>query len=118
MRHLSPGRQAALLMIDFVNAYVTPGSPLYGEGCVAAQRPAAQLLAAARAAGIPRLHTNVAYERGGRNGGFFFRKVAALSLFEAGRDPQFGAFAAGLAPEPEQTNIHQAQAGVFLRTSL
>lgn len=118
MRHLSPGRQPALLMIDFVNAYVTPGSPLYGEGCVAAHRPAAELLAAARAAGIPRLHTNVAYEPGGRNGGVFFRKVAALSLFEAGRDPHLSAFAAGLAPEPDETTITKQYASAFFGTSL
>jgi maleamate amidohydrolase len=118
MRHLSPGRQPALLIIDFVNAYVTPGSPLYGEGCVAAQRPAAQLLAAARAAGIPRLHTNLAYERGGRNGGVFFRKVAALSLFEAGRDPHYGAFAAGLAPDPDETTITKQYASAFFGTNL
>jgi len=86
---LEPGPRPALLVIDFVKAYVTEGSPLFGgEGCLAAQRGAQSLLGAARQAGIPIVHTTVAYQVGGRDGGIFFRKVPALSCFETGRHPE------------------------------
>lgn len=115
---LAPGRHPALIVIDFVNAYVTEGSPLYGQGCAEAQKPAMQLLAAARAAGIPCLHTNVAYAVGGRDGGVFFRKLAALAVFESGRAPQLAAFAPGLEPAPGETLITKQYASAFFGTTL
>jgi maleamate amidohydrolase len=115
---LAPGRRPALLIIDFVMAYVTEGTPLYGRGCVEAQQSAIKLLAAARTANIPRLHTNVAYERGGRDGGVFFRKLPALTVFEAGRSPALTAFAAGLEPAPGETLITKQYASAFFGTTL
>ena len=78
-KSLQPGRRPALLVIDFVRAYLVPGSPLYA-GVEAARDACRELLGAARAAGIPVLHTNVQYQPGGRDGGVFFRKVPALAL--------------------------------------
>jgi nicotinamidase-related amidase len=115
---LAPGRRPALLIIDFVNAYVTEGTPLYGNACVHARQPAIALLAAARGARIPRIHTNLAYERGGRNGGVFFRKLPALALFEAGRSPHLGEFAAGLQPDDDETVITKQYASAFFGTTL
>jgi len=115
---LSPGRHPALIVVDFVNAYITPGAPLYGKGCAEAQEPAAQLLAAARTAGIPRIHTNVAYAPGGRDGGVFFRKLAALSVFESGRAPELAAFAPGLEPAAGETLITKQYASAFFGTTL
>jgi len=118
-RQLSPGRRPALLVIDLVAAYVTEGSPLFGgEGCLAAQRGAIELLRLARAAQIPIVHTNVAFQRGGRDGGVFFRKVPALTCFEAGRSPELAAFASGLAPAPGETLITKQYASAFFGTSL
>jgi nicotinamidase-related amidase len=116
---LEPGRRPALLVIDFVKAYVTEGSPLFGsEGCLAAQRGAIALLQLARNARIPVLHTNVAYQRGGRDGGVFFRKVPALSSFELGRYPERAAFATGLEPLEGETVITKQYASAFFGTSL
>lgn len=115
---LAPGRAPALIVIDFVNAYVTPGAPLYGEGCVAALGPARTLLAAARAARIPRLHTTVAFQPGGRDGGVFFRKLPALSVFESGRSPQLAAFAPDMEPAADETLIVKQYASAFFGTSL
>ncbi len=115
---LAPGRRPALLIVDFVRAYVTPGTPLYGSACVAAQGPALELLAAARAAGIPRLHTRVAYESGGRDGGVFFRKIPALQIFESGRAPELAAFAPGFEPAPGETLITKQYASAFFGTTL
>ncbi len=116
---LEPGARPALLVIDFVKAYVTEGSPLFGgEGCLEAQRGATSLLQLARRARIPILHTTVAYQPGGRDGGLFFRKVPALSCFEAGKHPQLAAFAQGLEPEAGETVIIKQYASAFFGTSL
>lgn len=115
---LTPGCRPALLIVDFVRAYVTPGTSLYGSACVAAQQAALELLAAARAAGIPRLHTRVAYESGGRDGGVFFRKLPALRIFETGRAPELAAFAPGFEPAPGETLITKQYASAFFGTTL
>jgi len=118
-QRLSPGTRPALLVIDFVRAYVVEDSPLYGgESCLAARRGAEALLAAARRAGIPVIHTNVEYEPGGRNGGVFFRKVPALASFERGRRPDLAAFAEGLEPAPGETVITKQYASAFFGTTL
>jgi nicotinamidase-related amidase len=106
---LEPGRRPALIVIDFVGAYLVPGSPLYA---------ARELLLAARSAGIPILHTNVSYQRGGRDGGVFFRKLPALACFEAGARPELAAFAAGLEPAEGETVITKQYASAFFGTSL
>lgn len=61
---LEPGTRPALLFVDFVNAYFVPGSPLYA-GVEQVREPAKVLLAAARRARIPIVHTDLAYEPGG-----------------------------------------------------
>ena len=116
---LEPGRSPALVVVDFVRAYVQPGSPLYaGDSAVKAQGACAELLAIARAAGIPIVHTNVAYEPGGRDGGVFFRKVPALKCFESGLHPELAAFAPGLEPRAGETLITKQYASAFFATSL
>lgn len=114
---LSPGRRPALLVVDFVRAYLEPGSPLYA-GVEDARTAAARLLAAARAAGIPVMHTNVAYQPGGADGGVFFRKLPALASFERGRHPELAAFAAGLEPAPGEPVFTKQYASAFFGTKL
>jgi nicotinamidase-related amidase len=116
--HLAPGRRPALIVIDFVRAYTMPGSPLYGAGCVAAREPAIALLALARTAGIAIVHTNLAYQKGGRDGGLFFRKLSALACFEDGRHPEYCRFAEGLEPLPGETVITKQYASAFFGTTL
>jgi maleamate amidohydrolase len=111
------GRRPALLIIDFVKAYLVKDSPLYA-GVEQARADCAQLLAAARAAKIPVLHTNVVYQPGGRDGGVFFRKVPALRCFEAGAYPELAAFADGLEPREGETVISKQYASAFFGTSL
>jgi len=114
---LSPGRKPALLVVDFVRAYLEPGSPLYA-GVEDARAAAARLLAAARAAGIPVMHTNVAYQPGGSDGGVFFRKLPALASFERGRHPELAAFAKGLEPAPGERVFTKQYASAFFGTKL
>jgi len=116
-RRLVPGQRPALLVIDFVRAYLTPGSLLYA-GVEGARAACESLLKAARAAKIPVLHTNVAYQRGGLNGGVFFRKLPALACFEEGVSPELAEFAEGLAPAPDEIVITKQYASAFFGTSL
>jgi maleamate amidohydrolase len=116
-RALEPGRRPALLIVDFVRAYLNADSPLYAAA-EPARQAAADLLTAARAAGIPVLHTNVSYDRGGRNGGVFFRKVPALRCFAAGADPELARFAPGLEPRADETVVNKQYASAFFGTSL
>jgi len=116
-RRLEPGAKPALLIVDFVRAYVTPGSPLYA-GVEPARAAAERLLGLARAAGIPVMHTNVVYEPGGADGGVFFRKLPALASFERGKHPELAAFAEGLEPRPGETVFSKQYASAFFGTQL
>jgi nicotinamidase-related amidase len=116
-KSLQPGRRPALLVVDFVRAYLVPGSPLYA-GVEAARDACRELLAAARAARVPIVHTNVQYQPGGRDGGVFFRKVPALACFEAGAHPDLAAFAEGLEPAAGESVITKQYASAFFGTSL
>jgi nicotinamidase-related amidase len=115
--HLQPGRRPALIVIDFVGAYLNRGSPLYA-GVEAARDACKTLLGAARKARIPVIHTNVVYQPGGRDGGVFFRKLPALSCFERGLHPELAAFGEGLEPAEGETIISKQYASAFFATSL
>lgn len=116
-KSLQFGRRPALLVIDFVRAYLVKTSPLYA-GVEQARADCEILLRAARAAGIPVLHTNVVYQPGGRDGGVFFRKVPALKCFERGAHPELAAFAEGLEPIDGETVISKQYASAFFGTTL
>ena len=113
--HLPFGRKPALLIVDFVVAYLDPASPLYAgvEDALASNE---RLLAAARKAGIPVLFTNVEYSPGGADGGVFYRKVPALKLFERG-SPMV-AFPASLQPQDGELVITKQYASSFFGTTL
>lgn len=111
------GRKPALVIIDFVEAYLRSESPLYA-GVEDARAASVRLLSAARAAEIPVMHTNVVYTPGGADGGIFFRKVKALRLFERGAPGGYGDFAQGLAPRPGEVVITKQYASGFFGTSL
>lgn len=111
------GRSPALLLIDMMRAYFTPGSP-FDLGSRAAVDGCARLLAAARAAGVPVLHTRVRYRPGASDGGLFVRKVAALRLLAEDAAGDLGEFADGLEPRPDEVVIVKQYASAFFGTSL
>jgi maleamate amidohydrolase len=117
---LEPGTRPALIVIDFVKAYLLEDSPLYGgEGIRKARLGAIELLSAARAALIPIFHTKLGYDRDGCNGGVFIRKVPALRAFTAGSEyPERGEFADDLHPNPGETVITKQYASAFFATPL
>lgn len=78
------GRRCAVVVIDFIKAYTTPGAPFYAEGVVDAVQASVPLLASARAAGVPVVYTKVLYDPSGQDGGLFVKKVPALRALVAG----------------------------------
>lgn len=109
------GERPALLMVDFVKAYLVEDSPLYA-GVETVRDNCASLLTAARSAGIPVLHTNVSYQPGGADGGLFMRKLPLLKVFEEGSP--LGDFVDGLEPAAGETVITKQFASGFFGTEL
>lgn len=109
------GKRPAVIVIDMVEAYLQPGSPLYA-GVETAVASAVRLVDAARKTGAPVFFTNVAYQPGGADGGVFFRKVPALKVFEKGSP--LGAFPAELSPVDGDFVITKRYASAFFATHL
>lgn len=114
---LELGARPALIVIDFVKAYVTPGSPLFAD-FEAPRLATVRLLAAARSKGILIIHTDVAYQPGGADGGVFFKKLPALRCFDRRAHPELVGFAKGLEPQPGEVLITKQYASAFFGTSL
>ena len=113
--HLAFGQRPALLIVDFVMAYLDPQSPLYA-GVEAALASNERLVAAARAAGLPIIFTHVEYEPGGTNGGLFYQKIPALKAFDKGSP--LGLFPPSLQPSAQDLVITKQYASAFFRTAL
>lgn len=77
------GVSPAVLVIDFCDAYLIEGSPLYAAA-EPARASSARLVDAARLLSVPVIFTRVEFDPGGANGGLFFKKVGALRCFERG----------------------------------
>ncbi len=112
---LAFGTRPALLIVDFVMAYLDPASPLYA-GVEEALASNERLLAAARSADIPVIFTNVEYEPGGANGGLFYKKIPALKAFDKGSE--LGRFPPSLTPAPSDLVVTKQYASAFFGTAL
>lgn len=115
-QRLGFGESPALVVVDFVNAYVDKRSPMYAavEDTIA---PGAQLLAAARASGIPVIFTQVVLSPGGgANAGVFRRKISGLSIYEG--HTELGAIVDELAPLATEVVLEKQYASAFFGTSL
>lgn len=112
---LEPGRRAALVVVDPVNAYVDPSCGLYAgvEEPVERMR---ELTGAARSAGVHVAVTTMALSADGSNAGVFFRKVPALAAYLPGAST--GAFIEGLAPVDGDTVVPKQYPSAFFGTSL
>ncbi|WP_419918824.1 N-carbamoylsarcosine amidohydrolase [Candidatus Poriferisocius sp.] len=109
------GSRPALVVIDFCRAYLDPESPLYA-GVEDARASCLRVLAAARRAGIPVMHTRVEFQPGGADGGVFFRKVGALECFVRGNP--LGEYGEGLEPAEGEVVVTKQYASGFFGTSL
>lgn len=109
------GESPALLVVDMCLAYFEDGSPLFID------RPhvvdaTKRLVSAAREADIPVLWSRVEFEPGGSDGGVFYRKVGALSVFDRGG--RLGGWIGDLRPADDETVITKQGASSFFRTEL
>lgn len=110
------GRKPAVIVVDFINAYTTEGAALYAPDVVTAVGETVELLAAARAAGVLVIYTQVMYMPNGVDGGLFVQKVPLL------RDMVEGEPLAEIVPELPPTSadviIKKQYASAFFGTSL
>ena len=109
------GQKPALILIDFVEAYLAKDSPLFAD-VEPALAAALQLRDAAREAGIPVIYTNVEFHPSMKDGGVFAQKIGALSCFARGNP--LGAWPDGLEPADNELVITKQYASAFFGTSL
>ena len=111
------GQRPALLIIDVVQAYLQPSSPLYA-GVEAALASNVRLIERARASKVPIVFTKVVYQAGlgGLDGGVFFRKLPVLKIFEAGSP--LGEFPKEIEPRADEQIVIKQYASAFFGTSL
>lgn len=109
------GDRPALLLVDFVEGYFDPSCDLYA-GVEAALASALRIRAAARAARVPVILTNVVYHPMALDGGRFFEKSKPLRYFLSGNP--MGAWPEGLTPEADELVISKQYPSAFFGTSL
>lgn len=109
------GRKPALVLVDFVQAYFEPESPLYAD-VNDALASALRIRAKARERKIPVILTGVVLHPSGLDGGRFFQKAKPLASFTAGNP--LGAWPDGLVPFPDEFVISKQYPSAFFGTSL
>jgi maleamate amidohydrolase len=109
------GSRPALILIDFCQAYFEPGNALYSEVDEALES-ALRVRAAARAAGVPVVLTNVVYHPSGIDGGRFYEKAMPLKNFL--KSSPMGAFGPGLEPFDDELIVSKQYPSAFFGTSL
>ncbi len=110
------GEKPAVIVIDFVRAYTTPGEKLYAPDVVDAVKQTVDLLAAARAQHVPVIYTRVLYNANGLDGGVFVKKVPVLRTFLA--DNPMTEIVPELTPAAGDTVLIKQYASSFFGTSL
>ena len=110
------GQKPAIVVVDFINAYTTPGSPLYASGVVDAVLASVDLLDIARRNGILVVYTRVIYSPHGMDGGIFVRKVPVLRKMVEGEP--LADIVPELPPAPQDVIINKQYASAFFGTSL
>lgn len=110
------GRWPALLNVDFIRSYVSEESPFYAPAVVTAVQCSVPLLNAARAHGVPVVHTRVVYDPSGLDGGMFLRKVPLLRCLTA-TDP-LSQIVPQLAPIEGEVVLSKQYPSAFFGTCL
>lgn len=110
------GREPAVLVVDFIRAYTTPGASLYAPDVVAAVAATVPLVRTARERGRLVAFTQVLYGSSGLDGGLFVRKIPVLR--ELVRGAELAAIVPELEPTPDDLVITKQYASAFFGTSL
>lgn len=110
------GRRPAVLVVDFINAYITEGAPLFAQGVVDAVQATVPLLEAARRHRVPVIYTRVIYQAGGLDGGLFVEKVPVLRTMVEGEP--LADIVPDLPPAEGDVIFNKQYASAFFGTSL
>lgn len=112
---LQPGTRPAVIAVDLMAAYFDPSSP-FDVGSRSCLQSAARVIAAARASGVPVLHTRVVFGPGGVDGGVFLKKVPALRALIGGGP--MSQLMPEVAPADDEAVLVKQYASAFFGTSL
>ena len=109
------GANPALLVVDFINGFTDPASPLGGDfsGELAVT---AQLLGEFRRAGRPVAYTIIAYDPDFRDAGLFIKKVPSLAVLVKGSD--YVEIDDRIHAEPGDYIVSKKYASAFFGTNL
>lgn len=110
------GKRPALLIVDFINAYVTEGEPLFAPDVVTAVEETIPLLNLVREKHIPVLYTKVLYNKNFLDGGIFIQKVPVLKTMVEGEP--LAEIVPQLTPVESDIIIVKQYASAFFGTSL
>lgn len=111
------GQRPALVMIDFVEAYFTEGSPLYHADFAPSLDSAVRLKKLANELNIPVVLTRMEVQKNGVGGGIFYEKLKhAFVSFEPGNP--LGDFPASLDVRDTDIIISKRYASSFFGTGL
>ncbi|MEE2779837.1 MAG: isochorismatase family protein [Myxococcota bacterium] len=114
--HLGFGARPAVLVVDFVKGYTTPGAPLYAPDVVTAVAETTELIELARRQGVPVIYTRVVYHPSGIDGGLWVKKIPVLRTLTEGSEA--AALAEGLEALPDELVLVKQYASAFFGTSL
>ncbi len=109
------GTKPAIILIDVAKAYIEPDAPLY-VGSEDAFQAMISLADMARKNDVPVIFTRVEYMPGGADGGLFYKKVKALSVFQTGE--RLGEFDDRLQPQQGDIVVTKQYPSAFFGTSL
>lgn len=116
------GSRPALLLVDVCTAYWTASSPLsLLSNPAATEAPAVmrRLLAAARAARVPVIWTQVRYEKADMaDAGLFWKKAKALDVWKVGDERDLADWMEGLVPREGETVVVKRYPSAFFGTAL
>ncbi|MDA8387007.1 MAG: isochorismatase family protein [Actinomycetota bacterium] len=112
---LTPGKRPALIVIDMMRAYYVEGSA-FRLPSTSSVESAGRVLAAARAARIPVVHTRVEFGPNAIDGGVFVRKVPALRALIG--QSELGRFMPQVEPAEDELVIVKQYASAFFGTTL
>lgn len=109
------GRSPVLLVVDFINGFTDPSTPLGGDFAweITATR---RLQEAFRGAALPIVYTTIAYAKDLRDGGLFVKKVPSLAILQKG-SPLIEVDQR-IRPEPHERVIEKKYASAFFGTDL
>ena len=110
------GNKPAVLVVDFINAYTTPGEKLYAPAVADAVDASVELLDRAREKGVPVIYTEVIYNENGLDGGIFVKKVPVLRTMVRGEP--MAEIVESLKPQPSDVVLTKQYASAFFGTSL